>query len=105
MIEKEIQEAIQKVYALNNECPENTDIYAFPLDTVIFEAMMKYLKDFKTSIFLPKSKGDKDDDCPYAIASTENDGNGFSIFVFVSGEKTEKCIEAIRKIMVGEEPD
>ena len=107
MIEKSTRDAMQKILDLNDGCPENTDIYAFPLDTVIFNALMHYLKDFETAIFIPKIKDSAEDenDCAYAIARTKNDDHGYSLFVFVTDVDLDKCIEAVKIAMTGEDPE
>ena len=115
MISLDIRKAIQRIYTLNDACPENTDVFVFPFETFLFDALIKTLKSYNTEIFMPKDdvagldsgneEDSNDDICPYVICRAPNDDGGYMIYVFVSELQIDRCEDAVRRIMVGEEPE
>ncbi len=107
MVEKQVREVIEKVYALNDEVGEDTDIYAFPFDQVIFEAIVSKMSDYSTEVFMPNGDDADSEDgiCPYAILRGRNDAGGYMVYVFATEYETERLFDAVRKVMVGESLD
>lgn len=107
MVTKSFRDAIDRVYALNDEVDEATEIFAFPLDKLAFEAIIASLKEYATDVFLPKSEnGDSDDGvCSYIIARVKNDANGYTLYAFITDREVDRCIDAVRQAAAGNDPD
>lgn len=104
MIEKKVRDAITKVYAINDEFGEKTDIYAFPFEEELIKGIMEKYKEYSASAYVPKTESEEDI-CPYVIFSFQYDNGGYRVFVFTAGLEVDRLLEAIRKVAIGEEPN
>ena len=104
MIEKQIRDAISKVYALNDEFGDKADIYAFPFEEEFIKGIMIQYKEYSSSAFVPKTESEEDI-CPYVLFSFPYDNGGYRVFAFTTGIEVDRLLAAIRKVAIGEEPE
>ena len=103
-VDKDIRDAIEKVYDLNDGLDDGSFIYAFPFDHDLVDAFLNHYKDSLTDAFVPKADNDTDA-CPYLIARAGVDGGGYAVFVFTAGFEVEKLLDAVKCVVEGGTPD